>query len=66
MPPTGPQIASRTTEADTCRQYIVPKHQAAGWDSKPHSIAKHRQFPAGRIVLARTSKPFFPSWWLGE
>lgn len=23
-------------EADTCRRYVVPKLQAAGWDSEPH------------------------------
>jgi type I site-specific restriction endonuclease len=31
-----------TNEADTCRKFIVPKLQSAGWDSDPHSIAKHR------------------------
>jgi type I restriction enzyme R subunit len=28
------------TEADTCRKFVVPKLQAAGWDSDPHSIAE--------------------------
>lgn len=27
------------TEADTCRKYVVPKLQAAGWEDEPHSIA---------------------------
>src|SRR6059036_419512 len=25
------------TEADTCRKFVVPKLQAAGWDNDPHS-----------------------------
>ncbi len=39
------------TEADTCRQFVVPKLQAAGWDSDPHSIAEQRSFTDGRIVV---------------
>lgn len=31
-----------TNEADTCRKFVVPKLQSAGWDSEPHSIVKHR------------------------
>ena len=26
------------TEADTCRKFVVPKLQAAGWDFASHSI----------------------------
>ncbi len=37
-------------EADTCRKYVVPKLQAAGWDTEPHSIAEQRTFTDGRIV----------------
>jgi len=33
---------------------VVPKLQAAGWDTEPHSIAERRQFTAGRIVVAGT------------
>ena len=29
-------------KADMCRKFIVPKLQSAGWNSDPHSIAKHR------------------------
>ena len=29
-------------EADTCRTFVVPKLQAAGWDADPHRIAKQR------------------------
>src|SRR5258708_5831710 len=36
-------------EADTCRTFVVPKLQAAGWDADPHSIAEQRTFTDGRI-----------------
>ena len=39
------------TEADTCRKYVVPKLQAAGWDSEPHSITEQRYFTDGRIIV---------------
>lgn len=38
------------SEADTCRKYVVPKLQAAGWDDEPHSIAEQRSIADGRIV----------------
>lgn len=38
------------TEADTCRKFVVPKLQAAGWDNEPHSIAEQRSITDGRIV----------------
>ena len=38
------------SEADTCRKYVVPLLQAAGWDSEPHSIAEQRTITDGRIV----------------
>ena len=38
------------TEADTCRKYVVPLLQAAGWDNDPHSIAEQRTITDGRIV----------------
>jgi type I restriction enzyme R subunit len=38
------------TEADTCRKLVIPKLQAAGWDSEPHSIAEQRTITDGRIV----------------
>jgi type I restriction enzyme R subunit len=37
-------------EADTCRRFVVPKLQAAGWDDIPHSIAEQRSITDGRIV----------------
>ena len=41
-----------TTEADTCRKYVVPKLQAAGWEQDPHSIAEQRTLTDGRILVA--------------
>ena len=38
------------TEADTCRKFVVPKLQALGWDSDPHSIAEQRTVTDGRVV----------------
>jgi type I restriction enzyme, R subunit len=38
------------SEADTCRKFVVPKLQAAGWDNEPHSIAEQRSVTDGRIV----------------
>lgn len=37
-------------EADTCRKYVVPLLQAAGWDDDPHSISEQRTFTDGRII----------------
>ena len=36
------------TEADTCRKFIVPKLQAAGWDDAPCAIQEQRTFTDGR------------------
>ena len=56
------------TEADTCRKFVVPLLQAAGWDNDPHSIAEQRCFTAGRIVSqgprnkpARSARPPSPT-----
>ena len=38
------------SEADTCRKFVVPKLQAAGWDTEPCSIAEQRTIADGRIV----------------
>ncbi len=38
------------TEADTCRKYVVPLIQAAGWDNDPHSISEQKSITDGRIV----------------
>ncbi|MEX2175876.1 MAG: DEAD/DEAH box helicase family protein [Pirellulaceae bacterium] len=39
-----------SNEADTCRKFVVPKLQAAGWDDDPHSIGEQRSITKGRIV----------------
>ena len=38
------------TEADTCRQFVLPKLYASGWDDE--RIAEQRTFTDGRIVVA--------------
>ncbi|MCC5830706.1 MAG: DEAD/DEAH box helicase family protein [Phycisphaeraceae bacterium] len=38
-------------EADTCREYILPKLVQAGWDIDPHSITEQRTFTDGRIIV---------------
>jgi type I restriction enzyme R subunit len=60
MPPPIQRITSNPTEADTCRQFVVPKLQAAGWDSDPHSIAEQRSFTDGRILVAGTKAKRLP------
>jgi type I restriction enzyme R subunit len=40
-------------EADTCREYVVPRLIEAGWDNTPHSIAEQRIFTDGRVFLVR-------------
>ncbi len=39
------------TEADTCRKFVVPKLQAAGWDAPPHAINEQRTFTDGRVLF---------------
>ncbi|MGD0991743.1 MAG: DEAD/DEAH box helicase family protein [Gemmatimonadales bacterium] len=38
-------------EADTCRRFVVPKLQEAGWDTEPHQIREQLTFTDGRIVV---------------
>ncbi len=40
-----------TPEARTCRDYIVPKLRAAGWDESPHIFTEQDTFTDGRIVV---------------
>lgn len=40
------------SEADTCREFVTPAIQAAGWGDAPFEIAEQRCFTDGRIVLA--------------
>lgn len=37
-------------EADTCRKFVVPRLQTAGWDADPHSIGEQRTITDGRII----------------
>lgn len=37
-------------EADTCRKFVVPALQAAGWDNSPREIAEQRTFTDGRVI----------------
>jgi type I restriction enzyme R subunit len=39
-------------EADTCRKFVVPKLQAAGWDNEPHRLSEQVTFTDGRIIVA--------------
>ncbi len=39
-------------EADTCRKYVVPALQSAGWDDAPHRINEQVIFTDGRITVA--------------
>lgn len=39
-------------EADTCRRYVVPRLQAAGWDDDPYRINEQVTFTDGRIIVA--------------
>jgi len=38
-------------EADTCRKYIVPLLQQAGWDQAPHVLNEQRSFTDGRVIF---------------
>ncbi len=42
-------------EADTCRRYVVPGLQAAGWDTEPHRLNEQVTFTDGRIIVAGRS-----------
>ena len=45
------------SEADTCREFVTPAIQAAGWGNAPFEIAEQRSFTDGRIVLTgRTAR----------
>jgi type I restriction enzyme R subunit len=39
------------TEADTCRRFVVPRLQTAGWDGAPHAINEQRTFTDGRVMF---------------
>ena len=57
MGPIPPSQPFEFSEADTCREYVTPAIQAAGWGDSPFEIAEQRSFTDGRIVLTgRTAK----------
>lgn len=37
-------------EADTCREYVLPRLRAAGWDDEPRRISEQVTFTDGRII----------------
>jgi type I restriction enzyme R subunit len=39
------------TEADTCRKFVVPRLQTAGWEGAPHAINEQRTFTDSRVIL---------------
>lgn len=39
-------------EADTCREYLFPKLQQAGWDQSPHSFSEQQAITDGRIITS--------------
>ena len=41
-----------SNEADTCRKFVVPKLQAAGWDTDPHLLNEQVTFTDGRIIAS--------------
>ena len=51
-------------EAETCRKYVVPRLQDAGWDAEPHSIAEQRYFTDGRkfMWIKRSISPEQRQW----
>lgn len=55
MSPNLTPNPSEFSEADTCREYVTPAIQAAGWGDTPFEIAEQRSFTDGRIVLTGRS-----------
>jgi type I restriction enzyme R subunit len=39
------------TEAGTCRKFVVPRLQTAGWEGAPHAINEQRTFIDGRVIF---------------
>lgn len=44
-------VEAMLSEADTCRKFITPKRQEAGWDMESHSLAEQRAIKDGRVIL---------------
>jgi len=43
-------------EADTCREFVVPKLHAVGWDAEPHRISEQVTFTDGRVIVGSSGK----------
>ena len=50
MPRDNKNRVAVPSEANSCRKFVVPLLQAAGWDTEPHSIVEQRTITDGRIV----------------
>jgi len=44
------------SEADKCREFVVPKLQAAGWDTDPHRLNEQVTFTDGRMIAAGSKR----------
>ncbi len=44
-------------EAETCRQLVRPKLEAAGWDTRPRLYSEQTYFTDGRIVAPIAARP---------
>jgi type I restriction enzyme R subunit len=40
-----------SSEADTCRKFVVPALQAAGWETEPSAINEQRTLTDGRVLF---------------
>ena len=62
------KIVSMSTEADTCRKYVLPKLLEVGWDNDLHSFTEQRTFTDGCIVVSgdKTAKKVFRPISLGH
>ena len=48
------------SEADTCREYVTPAIQAAGWGDNPFEIAEQRSFSDSQIKFKLKQITRFP------
>jgi type I restriction enzyme R subunit len=55
MPETNNRNFAHYSEADTCREFVTPAIQVAGWGDHPYEIAEQHSFTDGRIVLTGRS-----------
>ena len=53
-------------EADTCRRYVVPRLQSAGWENDPHCINEQVTFTDGRIIVTGRNVSTTLRHWLVE